>query len=59
MSGAPVDRFAKCWPADLVVLRSILGGGNLFSHQQGSIAHSFHYVPSHHPDMTEILLKRT
>ena len=34
-------------------------GENLFSHKRGSIAHSLSLSSAHHPNMTEILLKRT
>ena len=50
----------KPWPADLAFLDSIpTAGGNLFNHTQGSIACSLSLSPYYHPDMTEILLKRT
>ena len=49
----------KPWPADLADQCSIsTEGGYLFKCTQGSIAHSLSSSASHHPDMTEILLKR-
>ena len=55
----PVAQQVKQWPADLVVpgLRPTQGG-NLFNCKWGFIAHSLSLSPTHHPDMTEILLKR-
>ena len=34
------------------------GGGNLLNRKRVSIAHSLPLLPSHHPDMIEILLRR-
>ena len=45
--------------AHLVVLNLIAAeGGNLFNHKWDSIAQSLSLSSSHHPDITEILLKR-
>ena len=49
----------KPWLADLAVLGFNLAGSIILSYpEQVDIAHSLILSPSHHPDMTEILLKR-
>ena len=56
---SPVAQWVKPWPADLVVVGSSpAGGGDLFNCNRGSIAHSLSISSTHHPDLTEILLKR-
>ena len=57
---AQVAQWAKCWPADLAVMGLIPARGrNVFSGKLDSTTNSLSLSPSHHPDMTEILLKRT
>ena len=56
----PVAQWVKCWPTDLAVLGCRPAGGcNLLNHKRGSIAHSLLLSLTHHPHLTEILLKRT
>ena len=58
--GAPVAQKVKHWPAALAVLGlRPAGGENLFNQDLGFIAHSLSFSSSHHPNMTEVLLKRT
>ena len=57
---APAAQWVKRWPTDLAVPSSSPARGeDLFDHKRGSIAHSLSLSPTHRPDMTEILLKRT
>ena len=52
--GAPVAQWVKRWPTDLADrVRASL------TCTRSSIAHSLSIASKHHPDMTEILLKRT
>ena len=49
----------KRWPTDLAVPGSSpTGGGNRFNCERSFIGYSLSLSNSHHPDMTEILLKR-
>ena len=49
----------KRWPTDLAVPGSSpTGGGNRFNCERSSIGYSLSLSNSHHPDMTNILLKR-
>ena len=50
---APVAKWVKRWPADLPPLRSVPGG------RKFSLMNGAPLSPSHHPDMTGILLTRT
>ena len=60
IAGAPISQSVECWHTDLAVLGSSPAiSGNLFNSEGGSIAQRLSLSPSHHPDMTEILLKRT
>ena len=54
-----MDQWVKRWPTDLADrVRSLLEAKS--SQRKGSsIAHSLSLSTSRHPDMTEILLKRT
>ena len=57
--GVPEAQWVKPWPADLVVVGSSPAGGrDLFNGNRGSIAHSLSLLSTHHPDLTEILLKK-
>ena len=58
LSGAPVAQWVKPCLADQAVLSSIPRGRNRFNCKLGSIAHSLSLSPFHHPDITELLLKR-
>ena len=40
ITGAPVSQRFKCWPADVAVVGSIPGRGNLFDRKRGSTAHN-------------------
>ena len=54
-----VAQYDKRWPTDLTVLGSRPVRENLSNPKRGSIAHSLSEPPSHRPDMTEVMLKRT
>ena len=57
--GALVAQWLERWPTDLAVMSSSpFGGEDLFTCKRGSIEHSL-LSSTHHPDMTEIQLKRT
>ena len=57
--GATVAR-VKCWPSEPAVPGSRPAcGRDLFNHNQGSTPHSLSLSPTHCPDITEKLLKRT
>ena len=55
LEGAPVCQWVKHWPTDLAVQGSSPACGEIFATVNGV---SFH-TAFHHPDMTEILLKKT
>ena len=59
IGGSSVVQWMKHWPADLVAPGSIPVGRNLSNCKLGSIAHSLSLSPSHCPDTTEMLLRRT
>ena len=57
--GASVVQWVKRWPTDLAAAGSSPScGRDLFNCKGGSITHSLSLSTSHHPDMTERLLKR-
>ena len=56
----PIAQWVKRWPTDLAVPNSSHAQSKIFSTvKQGSVAHSLSLSSAHHPDMTEILWKRT
>ena len=58
--GAPVAQKVKRLTADLVAAGSRPArGANFFNSERGSIAQNVSLSPTHLPDMTGILLKRT
>ena len=54
---APVDQRAKRWPTDLADVGSSLIEDEIFSNVNGLPLHTA--LSTFHPDLTEILLKRT
>ena len=56
--GAPVAQWVSAGPQIWQTEFDPRSRLNLLNHKQSSIAHSLTLSASHHPDMTEILLKR-
>ena len=57
--GAMVAQWIKRWPTDLAVQSSSSAQGKIFLTANRVPLHSLSLSSAHHPDMTEILLKRT
>ena len=57
--GAKVAQYVKRWPSDLALPGSSPTRGEISTVNGVSLHTAFHYHPAHHPDMTEILMKRT
>ena len=57
--GVPAAQWVKHWPPDLAFVSSSPARGEIISTvNEVSIAHSFSLSSTHHPDMTELLLKK-